>query len=161
MKRAVTTISLSFLLFGCATSYRPYSYFAGGGWKDVQLAESTFKVTFEANGYTSKTTATDMALLRSADLALANGFKYFVIGAVSDDSRTGAYTSPTTTTFNATTQGNTTRGSVQTYGGQTYIFNFPSPTMTISCFTEKPSFQTTIYDAALISKSMRAQYGIR
>ncbi len=149
------------LIIACETTYRPYSFVGGGGWKEAQLAENTFKVTFEANGYTSNTTATDMALLRSAELSLAHGFKYFVIGVASDDTRTAAYSTPTTTTFNATTQGNATYGSAQTYGGQIYVFSFPTPSLTISCFVDKPPFATTVYDAALTSKSLRAQYGIR
>ena len=32
-----------------------------------------------------------MALLRSAEPSLAHGFKYFVIGVASDDTRTAAY----------------------------------------------------------------------
>lgn len=148
-------------LAGCATTYQPYSYFGGGGYRDVQLGENVFKVTVEANGYTSNSAATDLALLRSADLALEHGFKYFVIGTTSDDSYSSSYTTPTTTNINATSYGNTIRGTAQTTGGQTYSFHFPTPSMTITCFTEKPTLQGTIYDAAIVSKSLRAQLGAK
>ena len=148
-------------LASCATQYQPYSYIGGGGYRDVQLAENVFKVTVEANGYTSSSKATDLALLRSADLAIEHGFKYFVIGATSDDSYSSSYTTPTTTNINVTSYGNTAYGTAQTYGGQTYIFQFPTPSMTITCFKEKPSFQATIYDAEMATKSLRAQLGVK
>ena len=149
------------LLAGCSTAYQPYSYLGGGGYRDVQLAENVFKVTVEANGYTSSSAATDLALLRSADLALQRGFKYFVIGTTSDDSYSSSYTSPSTTNINATSYSNTISGTARTTGGQTYTFRFPTPSMTITCFTEKPSLQGTIYDAAIVSKSLRTQLGVK
>jgi hypothetical protein len=156
-------IGLFIVLFlvGCATSYRPYSYFGGGGYRDVQLAENVFKVTVEANGYTSNSRATDLALLRSADLTLQHSFRFFIIGATSNDSYSSSYTTPTTTTAQVTSYGNTAYGTANTYGGQTYTFNFPTPSMTITCFAEKPQFQATIYDAAIVSRSLRAQLGIK
>src|SRR5882724_6813468 len=161
MKRTFGVKACVLSLTACATAFRPYSFLGGGGWREVQLADNTFKVTFEANGYTSDTEATDMALLRSADLTLANGFKYFVIGVASEDSRTGSFTTPTTTSVNLTSYGNTTTGTAQTSGGQTFFFSFPAPSFTFTCFTERPTFQVTIYDASLIAKSMRKTYGIR
>lgn len=161
MKNNLLWLLCSLLLAGCATGHQPYSYFGGGGYRDVQLAENTFKVTVEANGYTSNSRATDLALLRSAELALQNGFKYFVIAGASNDSYSATYTTPTTTNVNVTGHGNTTYGTAQTYGGQAYAFSFPTPSMTIICFKEKPSFQATIYDAEIVSNSLRSQLGVR
>ena len=112
------------LLSACATTYQPYSYVGGGGYKDVQLSQNGFKVTFEANGYTSTTQATDMALLRSADLTIQNGFKYFVVVSAADDSSGMIYRTPTTTTATVSGVGNTAYGTAQTYGGQS--FRLPS-----------------------------------
>jgi hypothetical protein len=92
---------------------------------------------------------------------LQNGFRYFVIVATSDGSYSTAYTTPTTTNINVTGYGNTAYGTAQTYGGQTYAFSFPTPSMTIICFKEKPEFQATIFDAEIASRSLRAQLGIR
>ena len=100
-------------------------------------------------------------MLFRSDLTMEHEFKFFVIGAVSDGSHTTTYTTPITTDVNITSYGNTAYGSAQTYGGQTYVFNFPTPSITITCFKEKPTFQTIIYDAAIVSKSIRAQYGIK
>lgn len=161
MKNKLIGLFCCLFLASCATSYQPYSYFGGGGYRNVQLAENVFKVTVEANGYTSSSKATDLALLRSADLTIQHGFKYFVIGATSDDSYSSSYRTPTTTNVNVTSYGNTASGTVQSYGGQTYTFHFPTPSMTITCFKEKPLFQTTVYDAEIVSKSLKAQFGVQ
>lgn len=161
MKNKLIGLSCCLLLASCATSYQPYSYFGGGGYRDVQLAENVFKVTVEANAYTSSSKATDLALLRSADLTIQHGFKYFIIGATSDDTYSSSYTTPTTTNLNITSYGNIAHGTAQTYGGQTYIFRFPTPSMTITCFKEKPTFEATIYDAEIVSKSLRAQLDVK
>ena len=161
MKNKLIGLFCCLFLASCATSYQPYSYFGGGGYRNVQLAENVFKVTVEANGYTSSSKATDLALLRSADLAIQHGFKYFVIGATSDNSYSSSYRTPTTTNVNVTSYGNTASGTVQSYGGQTYTFHFPTPSMTITCFKEKPLFQTTVYDAEIVFKSLKAQLGVQ
>ncbi|MES2294309.1 MAG: hypothetical protein V4527_13485 [Pseudomonadota bacterium] len=150
------------LLAGCSTPYQQYSYFGGGGYSDVQLGENVFKVTVEANGYTSGPKATNLALLRSADLTLQHGFRYFVIVATANDTYSSSYTAPTTTQMNITRTGPyTASGTAETYGGQTYNFTFPTPSMTITCFKEKPPFQATVYDAEFASKSLRAELGIK
>ena len=99
-------------------------------------------------------------MLRSADLTLERGFKYFIIGATADHSYSAGYTTPSTTTLNATSYGNTVYGTAQTTGGQTYVFNFPTPSMTITCFSEKPALNGTVYDAAITSRSLRSKLGI-
>ncbi|UZD54953.1 CC0125/CC1285 family lipoprotein [Caldimonas aquatica] len=161
MKAPISSALAAIFLTACATAYRPYTFLGGGGWKEVQIADNAFKVTFEANGHMSKTQAADLALLRAAELALANGYSHFIIGSAPDDSRTGAYTTPSTTNINLTTYGNSTRGTAQTYGGQTYVFSFPAPSITVVLFKEKPPLSTTVYDAALVAKSIKVQYGIK
>ncbi len=160
MKNKLVGLLCGLALTGCSTAYQPYSYFGGGGYHDVQLADNVFKVTVEANGFTTSSDATDIALLRSAELSLEHGFKYFIIGSVSDDSYSMSYATPTTTTLNATTYNNTIQGTAQTTGGQTYAFDFPTPSITITCFNEKPELNGTIYDAEIVSKSLRTQFGI-
>jgi len=161
MNKKITALFFCASLAGCATPYQPYSYFGGGGYRDVQLAENVFKVTVEANGYTTSARATDLALLRSADLARQHGFKYFIVGATADHSYSASYTTPTTTNVNVTAYGNTAYGTANTYGGQTYTFHFPTPSMTITCFKEKPAMQTTVYDAELVAQSLRKELNVK
>lgn len=157
---------LSFLavvvfIAGCATAYQPYSYFAGGGYKDVQLSENSFKITVEANGYTSKSDAIDLALLRAADLTLEKGFKHFVIVGSADASYGANLTTPTTTTMNISGNRYGATGSAQTFGGQTFSVVFPTPVLTILTFKEKPTISGMVYDAATTSRSLRKQLNIK
>lgn len=160
-KKFITSLGCILLLSGCATPYQPYSYFGGGGYKDVQLAENVFKVTVEANEYTTSARASDLALLRSAELTLQHGFKYFIVGERVDHSYSASYTTPQTTNVNITSYGNTAYGTANTYGGQTYNFRFPTPSMTITTFKEKPTLQGTIYDAEMVSTSLRKELDVK
>jgi len=146
------------LLTACATTYQPYSYFGGGGYKDLQLSENSFKVTFEGNGYTSKTEATDKALWRAADLALEKGFKYFVLVSQTDDSSSMGYTTPSTSYVNTSSLGSTGYGTIQSYGGQHFNIVLPAPSLTILCFREKPDVTGHVYDADMVEKAMKRQY---
>lgn len=73
----VFALAVVILLAACASPYQPEGF--GGGYSETQLSENIFKVSFRGNGYTSEDRAADMALLRSAELALENGFKYFAV----------------------------------------------------------------------------------
>ncbi|MDY7579093.1 hypothetical protein RGU70_12240 [Herbaspirillum sp. RTI4] len=154
-------LALVAFVSGCSTSYQPYSYFGGGGYKDIQLSENSFKITVEANGYTSKSQAADLALLRAADLTLEQGFKHFVIVDSADQSHGMNYTTPTTTTMNVTGNKFGATGTAQTYGGQTFYVAFPTPVLTILTFKEKPPISGMVYDAAITSRSLRQQLNIK
>jgi hypothetical protein len=154
-------ILTAFVVSGCATTYQPYSYFGGGGYKDVQLGENIFKVTVEANGYTSQSKAADLALLRAAELTAQHDFRYFVVVSVADTSSGMTYQTPTTTNATVSTRGNTAYGTAQTYGGQTFFVVFPTPSLTILCFREKPDIVGPAYEASFVSRSLKTQYGIK
>jgi hypothetical protein len=104
-----------------------------------------------------------MALLRSAELTLKNGFTHFVIVDSSSRSQVGAFTTPTQsyTTGSAMAFGNTAYGSTQTttYGGQTFIISKPSATNTIVCFDGKPNIPELVYDAQFVFNSLGQKYG--
>lgn len=159
--KKIGIVALAVLVSACATSYQPYSYFGGGGYKDIQLSENSFKITVEANGYTSKSQASDLALLRAADLTLEKGFKHFVIVGSADESSGMTYTTPTTTTANVSANKFGATGTAQTYGGQTFYVAFPTPVLTILAFKEKPSISGMVYDATMTSKSLKSQLNIK
>src|SRR5882724_2256033 len=77
LKTLVPLLTLILSLAGCATTYQPQSF--SGGFSETQLDKNVFRVSFKGNGYTQAERAEEMALLRSAELTLKNGFKYFVI----------------------------------------------------------------------------------
>jgi hypothetical protein len=77
MKKLVILFAVTTLLWGCATGYRQQGL--TGGFSESQLRENIFKISFEGNAYTSSGQAADYCLLRSAEVAMENGFSYFVI----------------------------------------------------------------------------------
>ena len=160
-KMSVMLLAVS-LLTACATMYQPVGL--GGGYSDIQLGENIFKVSFRGNGYTHAERAADFCLLRSAEVALDNGFKYFVIVESGETSRLSSYTTPTTTRTagTATISGNTIYGNATTttYGGQTYLITRPRSTNTILCFKEKPNIQDLVFTAEYVSKAIKEKYNI-
>ena len=90
----IIVICLSIFLFSCSTGYRPLND-SGGYWDErIESSSNKFKIGYDGNKWHSdpvnrKERVIDLALLRSAEVALENGFKYFIIS----DSR--AYTEKT------------------------------------------------------------------
>tara|TARA_B110000003_G_C16399464_1_gene437692 strand:- start:137 stop:649 length:513 start_codon:yes stop_codon:yes gene_type:complete len=148
------------LLAGCSTPYQAKGF--SGGFDEVQLSPNMWRVTFGGNGYTGEDRATNLALLRSADLTLSNGFTHFAVIDSSQDVSYSTYTQPTTTnsTFSANTYGNSTYGSINStsYGGQTMNISKPSASNTIVMFKEETESQTMLYDAEFICSSLGAKY---
>ena len=159
--RKIYLSTLVLVLCGCATTYQPKGF--SGGFSETQLDTNVFRVAFNGNGYTGREKAEDYALLRSAELALQNGFTHFAIL----DSRAGTnystFRTPTqsTTTGTASVYGNTAYGSATTTttGGQSFLVQKPSSTNTIFCFKGKPEGVFT-YDAAFLQRSLSQKYKI-
>ena len=90
----IIVICLSIFLFSCSTGYRPLND-SGGYWDErIETTSNRFKIGYDGNKWHSdpvnrKERVIDLALLRSAEVALENGFKYFVI------SDSAAYTEKT------------------------------------------------------------------
>jgi hypothetical protein len=61
---------------GCSTSYQKMGF--TGGVEELQLSENAWRVTGSGNGFTSREKVANFVLLRSADLATQNGYKYFI-----------------------------------------------------------------------------------
>ena len=90
----IVVLCLSVLLVSCSTGYRPLND-SGGYWDEkIESTSNKFKIGYDGNKWHSdpvnrKERVIDLALLRSAEVALENGFKYFVI------SDSAAYTEKT------------------------------------------------------------------
>jgi len=140
MRATMRLLSAFFLvaavLSGCATGYQKQS--VTGGYSETQLGENIFQVSFRGNGYTRRERASDFSLLRSAEVALENGFRYFVIVESEKSTNVSTHTTPTTSNTTGTYGGGQFAATTTTYGGQTYIISKPSATNTILCFKEKP-----------------------
>lgn len=149
------------LLVGCATAYQQEGF--TGGFTETQLGENVFQITFKGNAYTSAERASDFTLLRSAELALEQGYQFFVIVDADSYSTYSTYTTPTTskTKANAYGSGNYAYGTATTVttGGQTIEYVKPRSTNTIVCFTERPEDTGgLIYEARFIVNSLKGKY---
>lgn len=163
MRKLSIFIAIAIVLSGCATTYQRQGF--TGGFSETQLGENVFQVSFKGNAYTSRERAADFNLLRSAEVALENGFNHFIIVDSDKYSKTGAYTTPTTshTTGSAYVYGNYAHGSAttRTTGGQTYFYSKPRTVNTIVCFRDKPEIGGVVYDAAFIARSIKNKYQIK
>lgn len=77
MRYPALVILSALLLAGCATEFTPSS--GGDGYSETQLSPTSFQVTFRGNTKTTPERANDFALLRAAELALANKCAHFVV----------------------------------------------------------------------------------
>lgn len=112
---------------GCATMYQPNAW--TGGYKDYALGNNTYEVWFGGNGHTKKDKVVEFALLRSAEVTLEEGFKYFtILESKTDSSYKYEYTS---------------------YGHINII----------QCFNEEPvGIQTPVYNAKKIRSNLQKKY---
>ena len=107
----IFVICLTILLVSCSTGYRPLND-SGGYWDErIESTSNRFKIGYDGNKWHSdpanrKERVIDLALLRSAEVALENGFKYFIIS----DSQ--AYTE-TTSLLQGSIPSNTTASRLQ------------------------------------------------
>jgi hypothetical protein len=109
--------------------------------------------------------AADFTLLRSAEIALENGYPYFVIVDEQQWTKSDSYTSPTqtTTTANVYSYGNSASGTANstTTGGQTYNYAKPRTTNTIVLVKDKDGVAGLTYDAQFLVTSLRKKYKIQ
>ena len=75
--KKILTVLLCLGLAGCATGYHSKGF--TGGYSNMKLQDNIFKVTFRGNAYSSMERTGDFALLRSAEITIENGYKYFVV----------------------------------------------------------------------------------
>lgn len=162
MKHLSILIVVVVFLQGCATNYQ--SKGLTGGYSETQLDENVFNVTFRGNGYTSRERAADFTLLRSAELTLQSGYKYFAVIDANSYTSNSTYTTPTTSHTSATVygSGNYAYGSAttRTSGSQTFNIVKPSKSNTIVCFKDKPE-NVFSYNAEFIYKNITQEYGIQ
>ncbi len=170
MIRLLTALSLVFLL-GCATPYESSGF--NGGFSETQISKNMFKVYFEGNSNTKTERASDFIMLRSAELTLREGYKYFSVKNKKEIIEKDSFTTPlkVRATSNSNMQGISTFGSgfgsyssssqnsssVKITGGRTYKFQKPKNSQTITCYKNKPKGVFS-YDAVFLNKSLQTKY---
>lgn len=161
--RLVLALMAMMLLSGCATKYQASGL--SGGFTETQLDANVFRVTFNGNASTPSERAADFALLRSAELTLQHGYRYFAVMDALSEVATSTYTTPkqTYTAASVNAYGSMAQGSAQTYttGGQTYTAHKPSSTNTIVLLHGKPDNGMFAFDAQFVYMSITQKYGIK
>ncbi|MBU0534507.1 MAG: hypothetical protein KJ887_06925 [Candidatus Omnitrophica bacterium] len=157
---------LSFMLIfimGCATVYKPSGL--TGGYEDLKLQDDIYQVSFRGNSYISSEKVRNYSLLRASEIAIENGYKYFIILENQDYVKTSTYTTPvqTNTYGNVSSYGTTGSytGTTHVSGGQTYIYHKPRSTITIKCYKEKPDVDGIVYDASQIKQNLSEKYKLK
>ena len=149
----ITTLALACLLSGCLTPSRYAPIQNYDGYDDTRLQENVFAVSFAGNDVTSQQRAQDFALLRCAEVTLANGFRYFAAADSAQTVRNEAYQ-----TVQSMPAG---YRRLRTYETSTTLTSRPQSSLTIVCYKEKPDTKSGIlYDAQYLAQSIRAKYKI-
>jgi len=160
--RQLIVLLILVTLTGCATTYQAEGF--TGGFTETQLAPDIFEVRFNGNGYTRTQRASDLALLRSAELTLEKGYKYFFILSGRSDVEQSSYITPsnTVTTGSIQSYGNTAyvNAQSQTYGGQVVNVAKPSSVNLIKLLANKPADPIVAFDAAFICESIGTKYKV-
>ena len=161
MIKLTSLLFIAFLLAGF-TSCQSKRF--TGGYSETQLAENVFKVSFKGNTLTGSERAADFSLLRSAEVTLKHGFRYFIIVDSEGYSKSESITTSTDPSTKPRVYGdwNHVYGSATTQapGGQTYTYSGPMTTKTIVCFKDKTVIDGLFYDAEVVSNSLKSKYKV-
>ena len=160
--RLILISAFAVFLSGCATQYKPNSFWNAGGFTETEIQPGLFQVRFNGNELTSQSQTADFAMLRASDLCLAKGMKYMLMGEVDTRVVAGALlpgSSTTTTNVTATAYGNTAYGTGTSYTSTTPPTQLyrPQSGLVLRCV---PQEGQSTWDAAFLSRSLRAKYKI-
>ncbi len=142
-------------LLASATGYNSGNLLFGG-FSETQLAPNVFEVHFRGNALTSKQRTKDFLILRSAELCLDSGYRYFGVAGAEYSTSTSYGVTPRQSNTTVNFFGNTATANTTYSGGQLYSFTKPKANQTILCKKSKP--RGFSYDARFIKKSIRAKY---
>lgn len=151
---------VALLLTGCVTGdYQAYN--GGVGYISDHQEDNIYQVTYTGTRTTKAEKVNDFVLLRSAELTLEQGFKYFVIAEATNNKNerrsvdANALADGSRTNYSAA-EGGATFGAVGAPSGP--IRAMPKSTLVIHMFNDKP--ESISYDAAIISRALKDEYEI-
>ena len=149
-------IALEIILLGC-TSRPQYQEEYQDEFAEIILTENTFRIEFKGNEYLNKEEVFQCCLIRSAELALANGFQYFII--VDNQKYTDKRTYTEISSNIIKTPPNIIVNTVKSVA-HSYDINTETYIHTIICFNEKPiNTDNIIYTSKFIlDKTRFTQY---
>ena len=133
MRLPVVLAVLVSLLAGCATAYHPAGL--DGGYGETRLGTNVFRVTFTGNAASTQAATDEMALLRAAEVSLANGCRWFISSG----------TVPTGKAVSLATN----------------VVPVPASTLTITCYATRPETAAVVFDADELTRTLGAKYDRR
>ncbi len=151
----VIFLSIS-VLGGCAASYKAKDVW--GGFSETQIKKNVFEVSFKGNSFTTRERVKDFSLLRSAEVALENGYDYFVVIEQTQSRTLFQETTPMGFTAMSSYGGHGGQGRAATGGRKDYVSNPVSDTI-VACFNEKPE-NVTSYNARQIVNEIKTKYAL-
>ncbi len=131
--RIIAFSLLSLILAGCATGYVASN--GGDGYSETQLADDNYQVTFRGNTKTTQERAHDLALLRSAEIALSKGYSYISVSfsATGDNGSAGVIVN-------------------------NMVISKRKPEVSINVRMSKTKANSGYLDAAFVRKNIRTKY---
>ncbi len=137
---------------------------AARGGSETQLDSNVWIVRYQGNAWGTEERALDMVLLRSAELVLEGGFRYFIVEGARDESSRTSYSVPerSRTTAYVAGYGRNARieSNTETYGGGTMTFSKAGVAATVVGFSERPDSTAMVYNAWVVHDSLIAKYGL-
>jgi hypothetical protein len=136
---------LTAIISACSTTYKAGSF--AGGFSETQLYKNVWRVTFRGSAISSPDQVEELALLRSADLTLSTGYKFFALAAKRP-------------VFGSVTNVPMTPESFEPNSSidQKVSFFGNSVVNTVVMFKQKPVIQETFYDATLICNALGSKH---
>ena len=89
----LTIAAAAAIVTGCATSYRPDSYWNQGGYGEQAQAPGVYQVWFHGNDHTTEDLSADLAMLRASEVCLGES-KPFMRTSNFQDRRDVAFVTP-------------------------------------------------------------------
>jgi len=147
--KVIPLASLLLLLGACAKPLQPDNY--PEQISSTQLDTNIFQVSYSGSTSSADEKTIDLALLRSAEVALANGFNYFIIV---NNSKSDAGALKISDQDESDLENISYESTL--YRGKRYVHSDPDADNTIVCFKEKP--EGFAYVALFVKATLRSKY---
>lgn len=161
-------------LFAACSSHTPYQRIGNrkeGGYSFIRHSKDSYSVTYQGAEYSKPKQIYDYALLRSAELTVESGYKYFVVNSDNDRSRNSTRYVPGSPGFRTMEHGVTSTGRMYSYSSYTPGFSssmvnvrVPIYTLMIKMYAAKEGLQIPanyIYEAAPLIIELKAKHKLK
>ncbi|MDM3870917.1 hypothetical protein QSV34_06060 [Porticoccus sp. W117] len=170
MKVLTVLIIASIFLAGCgASNYRAAKNYSDHGYIESQLRENIYRLQYLSPKSASGAHASDLVLLRAAELALSHNYPSFVVLDRADEVRDATSykagrreTEVTFRNYDSQTGSGTGDAVTRVTGGATFLSAEPRSLLLVQFVKEKkPLAGKLAYDAQFVRDSIRAKYQLK